>query len=306
MNGSSVKIAAVMAALLATPTSLAHAGGIFEIIHPEVEEGKAEVEVLSTIILSNVATGEERSVHEIAFGFGVTDYWKPVVGFEIANARGESPFIEAIEIGNVFILYGGHDHDHDDHDHDKKKTAEAGHEGHAHGKFNPHIWLDPVNAKALVHEIEEVLVEADPENAGKYKANAEKVMARLDELVVEVSADLKPVHDRGFIVFHDAYQYFEKRFDVAAAGSITVSPEVMPGAERITEIRAKVQELGAACVFAEPQFEPKLVSTVTEGTQAKSGVLDPLGAGLDTGPEMYFQLIRNMAASIKTCLSKAS
>ncbi len=205
-----------------------------------------------------------------------------------------------------------HDHgkkaeaDHDDHDHDKKKTAGAGHEGHAHGKFNPHIWLDPVNAKALVHEIEEVLVEADPENAGKYKANAEKMMARLDELVVEVSADLKPVHDRGFIVFHDAYQYFEKRFDVAAAGSITVSPEVMPGAERITEIRAKVQELGAACVFAEPQFEPKLVSTVTEGTQAKSGVLDPLGAGLDTGPEMYFQLIRNMAASIKTCLSKAS
>ncbi|MEP4763133.1 MAG: zinc ABC transporter substrate-binding protein [Anderseniella sp.] len=203
-----------------------------------------------------------------------------------------------------------HDHDkkaeagHDDHDHDKK--AETGHEGHAHGKFNPHIWLDPVNAKALVHEIEEVLVKADPKNAGKYKANAEKVMARLDELVVEVSADLKPVHDKGFIVFHDAYQYFEKRFDVAAAGSITVSPEVMPGAERITEIRAKVQELGAACVFAEPQFEPKLVSTVTEGTQAKSGVLDPLGAALDNGPELYFQLIRNMAASFKTCLSKAS
>ena len=205
-----------------------------------------------------------------------------------------------------------HDHgkkaeaEHDDHDHDKKKTAEAGHEGHAHGKFDPHVWLDPVNAKALVHEIEEALVEADPDNAGKYKANAESVMARLDALVTEVSADLKPVHDKRFIVFHDAYQYFEKRFDVTAAGSITVSPEVMPGAERITEIRAKVRELGATCVFAEPQFEPRLVSTVTEGTQAKSGVIDPLGASLDSGPEQYFQLILNMATSIKTCLSEAS
>ncbi len=205
-----------------------------------------------------------------------------------------------------------HDHDkkakadHDDHDHDHDKKAEAGHEGHAHGEFDPHIWLDPENAKAMVHEIEEALAAADPDNASKYKANAEKVTAKLDALVSEVSADLKPVHDKGFIVFHDAYQYFEKRFDVTAAGSITVSPEVMPGAERVTEIRAKVRELGATCVFAEPQFEPKLVSTVTEGTQARSGVIDPLGAALDSGPDQYFQLMRNMATSIKTCLSEAS
>lgn len=203
-----------------------------------------------------------------------------------------------------------HDHDkkadadHDDHDHNKK--AEAGHEGHAHGEFDGHVWLDPMNAKAMVHEIEEALVAADPDNASKYKANAEKTMAKLDALFTEVSADLKPVHDKRFIVFHDAYQYFEKRFDVTASGSITVSPEVMPGAERITEIRAKVRELGATCVFAEPQFEPRLVATVTEGTRAKSGVIDPLGAALDSGPGQYFQLIRNMATSIKTCLSEAS
>ena len=207
---------------------------------------------------------------------------------------------------------GNDDHDHgkkaeaghDDHDHEKK--TEADHEGHAHGKFDGHVWLDPVNAKAMVHEIEETLVAADPDNASEYQSNAEKVMAKLDALVTEVSADLKPVHDKRFIVFHDAYQYFEKRFDLTAAGSITVSPEVMPGAKRITEIHAKVRELGATCVFAEPQFEPKLVSTVTEGTQAKSGVIDPLGASLDSGPEQYFQLIRNMATSIKTCLSEAS
>lgn len=203
-----------------------------------------------------------------------------------------------------------HDHDHD-HGHDHEETAEADHDhdhdhGHAHGEFDAHIWLDPLNAKAMVHEIEEALAAADPDNAATYEANAEALMANLDALVTEISAELQPVQDKGFIVFHDGYQYFENRFDVTASGSITVSPEVMPGAERVSEIRAKVQELGAACVFAEPQFEPQLVSTVTEGTQAKSGVLDPLGADLEDGPDLYFNLIRNMSASISGCLSEAS
>lgn len=210
----------------------------------------------------------------------------------------------------------GHD-DHDDHGHEKtteaghddhahEKTAEASHDGHDHGAFDAHVWLDPMNAKAMVHEIEEALIAADPDNAAKYEANAEAVGAKIDTLIAEVGAELEPVKDKGFIVFHDAYQYFEKRFGVTASGSITVSPEVLPGAERITEIRARVEELGAACVFAEPQFEPKLISTVIEGTQARSGVIDPLGAELENGPDLYFQVIRNMASSIKDCLSQAS
>ncbi|MBA4783800.1 MAG: zinc ABC transporter substrate-binding protein ZnuA [Rhizobiales bacterium] len=219
-----------------------------------------------------------------------------------------------------------HDHDshdensesgHDDHDHEKKeearheghdheKTAAADHEDHDHGAFDPHIWLDPANAKAMVHEIKEALIAADPLNAGKYEGNAKAVTAKFDTLIAEVAAELEPVKDKPFIVFHDAYQYFENRFGVTASGSITVSPEVIPGAERIAEIRARMQELGAACVFSEPQFEPKLVATVTEGTRAKFGVIDPLGAKLETGPDLYFELIRNMSASIKTCLSEAS
>lgn len=204
-----------------------------------------------------------------------------------------------------------HDHAHEqtaksEHDHAHEETAEAGHEGHDHGAFDAHVWLDPVNAKAMVHEIEEALVEADPANATKYEANAKAVTAKLDALIAEVSAELEPVKGKGFIVFHDAYQYFENRFGITASGSITVSPEVMPGAERITEIRARVQELNATCVFAEPQFEPKLVSIVTEGTNAKAGILDPLGAELEDGPELYFQLIRNMSTSISTCLTEAS
>lgn len=203
-----------------------------------------------------------------------------------------------------------HDHDHkeeanaaNEHDHEHKEGAEAHHE---HGEFDAHVWLDPQNAKAMVHEIEEALVKADPANAEKYKANAEAVTAKLDELIAEITAELEPVKDKGFVVFHDAYQYFENRFGVKAAGSITVSPEVTPGAERVTEIHAKVAELGAACVFAEPQFEPKLIATVTEGTSARSGVIDPLGSSIENGPDLYFSLVRDMAQSIKTCLSEAS
>ena len=202
----------------------------------------------------------------------------------------------------------GHDHGEkagDTHGHDHEEKTAAGHE-HEHGRFDAHIWLDPENAKAMVHAIEEALAAADPDNAATYKANAAAMMARLDGLVGEVDKELEPVKDKGFIVFHDAYQYFETRFGLKATGSITVSPEVMPGAERVSEIRGKVKELGAACVFAEPQFEPRLVATVTEGTQAKSAVLDPLGSGLADGPDLYFQLIRTMATSFRDCLSAGS
>ena len=163
-----------------------------------------------------------------------------------------------------------------------------------------------MNAKAIVHEIEEALVKADPEHASRYKANAHKMMDQLDSLVAELSDQLEPVHEKGFIVFHDAYQYFEQRFNVAAIGSITVSPEVMPGAERVSELREKISDLSATCVFSEPQFEPKLVETLVDGTGARTGVLDPLGATLVKGPDLYFQLLRNMAASLKKCLSGES
>ena len=221
--------------------------------------------------------------------------------------------------GGMFDDHGHDDHDehghekHDDHDDEKHAKKEHddhgdhdGHDDHGHGEFDPHVWLDPVNAKAIVHEIEEALVKADPEHASKYEANAHKMMDKIDSLTAELREELEPVHEKGFIVFHDAYQYFEHRFDLAAIGSITVSPEVIPGAERVSELREKILGLNATCVFSEPQFEPKLVETLVEGTGARTGVLDPLGATLAKGPDLYFQLIRNMASSLKKCLSGGS
>ncbi|MEH6720301.1 MAG: zinc ABC transporter substrate-binding protein [Aurantimonas endophytica] len=204
----------------------------------------------------------------------------------------------------------GHDHAHEEaaagagHNHDHSHGASEG--GHDHGDFDPHVWLDPQNAKALAAAIGSALAAADPENAEHYAANTATLDQRLDALTAEVEAQLEPVKDRGFIVFHDAYHYFEDRFGLEAAGSITINPETPPGAERVTEIQARVRELGATCVFAEPQFEPRIISVVTEGTEARTGELDPLGAAIADGPELYFELIETMAASMRECLADPS
>jgi len=203
----------------------------------------------------------------------------------------------------------GHDHGHDDHAHDDDGHGheeahghdDDGHD-HAHGAHDMHFWLDPENAKVFVGQIEATLVAADPDNADEYAQNADALRDRLDELLVETGEAVADVADGRFVVFHDAYQYYENRFGVTATGSITVSPDVMPGAARIDEIRTRVQELDVTCVFAEPQFEPRLIEVVTEGTDARAGVLDPLGADLEEGPELYFDLIHNMTTSLTECL----
>ncbi|MGB1440706.1 MAG: zinc ABC transporter substrate-binding protein ZnuA [Candidatus Puniceispirillaceae bacterium] len=212
------------------------------------------------------------------------------------------PLIESHGIKTLPFREGAsfeeHDHDkHDEHDHDK-------HDEHDHGEFDPHVWLDPNNAKILVAEIEEQLTKIYPKHADTFAKNANTITKELDALRDEINLELKDVKSKGYIVFHDAYQYFERRFDMSALGSITVSPEVMPGVNRIRKLQQKVKQLEAICVFSEPQFEPKLVATITENTSAGSGVLDPLGASIEKGPQLYFKLIRNMALSIKECLSK--
>ncbi|WP_421361317.1 zinc ABC transporter substrate-binding protein ZnuA [Agrobacterium rosae] len=199
----------------------------------------------------------------------------------------------------------GHDHAHEE-GHDHKHEAEHSHDdGHDHdeGEYDMHLWLDPANAKAMAVEIGKTLMTADPGNAKTYQDNTKKLVDNIDALDKEIAATVEPIKDKPFVVFHDAYQYFEHRYGVKTAGSITVSPENTPGADRIKQIHAKVKELNATCVFAEPQFEPKLVKVVTEGTNAKSGTLDPEAGTLKAGPDLYFQMMRGIATSLKDCLS---
>lgn len=189
--------------------------------------------------------------------------------------------------GDTFEVHD-HGHGHDDHDHGPVRDG--------------HVWLDPQNAVAMVGEIARALSEAAPEHATVFKANAEKTIAGIDGLAKEIEAALAPIKGKSFVVFHDAYQYFEARFGLTAAGAITVSPEVQPSAKRLSEIRGKIKTLGVACVFAEPQFKTKLVATVIEGTGAKAGTLDPEGASVDAGDGAYAALLRNLAQGLTSCL----
>ena len=181
-------------------------------------------------------------------------------------------------------------------------TFEVDDDGDQAGRIDPHIWLDPLNAKVMVDAIAERLSAIDPDNAELYGANAKAEDARLDALVAQTRADLAPIAGKPYVVFHDAYHYFENRFGLSAAGSIVVEPDVAPGVQRMRQIKAKVEELGATCVFSEPEFEPRLVDTLIEGTAAKKGVLDPLGAAIPEGPDQYFSLIRALSGSLVACL----
>ena len=198
---------------------------------------------------------------------------------------------------NIFDDHGHDDHgkkdghdDHDDHD---------GHEGHHHGEFDPHIWLDPVNAKVILKEMAEHLIENDSKNEATYKSNLKKALNDIDKLTADVKAELNK--SVASIVFHDAYQYFEERFNVNILGAFTVNTDVMPGAEQLKEIREVIEHDKVACVFSEPQFNPDIIKAVAKDMNIKTGVVDPLGATLNPGKSLYFDLIRNMSASFKGC-----
>jgi zinc transport system substrate-binding protein len=200
----------------------------------------------------------------------------------------------------------GHDHEGHDHEehasHDHDHSDDHGHEGHGHGAYDPHAWLSPANAAAWLNTIAAQLSAADPDNAGTYFANAAAGREELTALNDEINAILEPVRGRNFIVFHDAYQYFEAAFDFPASGAISISDASDPSPARIAEIQARVVEQGVSCVLSEPQFAPGIVAAVMDGADVNTGVLDPLGSDLEPGPDLYTNVLRNLARALADCL----
>ena len=201
-------------------------------------------------------------------------------------------------------LFEAHD-DHEEEGHDDEKAdhdEEAGHDEHEHGNHDPHAWLSPQNAMTWMNVIAGQLSAADPDNAGAYFANAAVGRAEIKVLIGEVTAMLEPVRDGRFIVFHDAYQYFETDFNFPASGAISISDASDPSPARIAEIQDRIAEQGIDCVLAEPQFNLGLVATVLEESHAQTGILDPLGSNLKPGSALYPQLIRNLSTALAGCM----
>jgi zinc transport system substrate-binding protein len=220
---------------------------------------------------------------------------------------------------------GEHDHGHgDDHSHEaghgdshEDEHAHADSHDHADGdphtiqgipedEVDPHVWLDPDNARVIAQALADRLAALDPAHAETYRQNAEAARQRIAEVDAEVAEQIAPVADAPYVVFHDAYHYFENHYAINAVGSITLSPDRKPGAKRLAEIRGKIAELDARCVFREPQFAPDLVETVVENTDARIGTLDPLGVDHAAGPDAYPQTLRDLATDLSDCLSPKS
>ncbi len=187
------------------------------------------------------------------------------------------------------LLLSRHNSNNSDHHHD--------------GEVDLHLWLDPLLAQQIVRLAGNALIQLDPAHEVEYETNVATMIARLGDLHLHLRKQLAAVKGVSYIVFHDAYHYFEQAYDLQAVGSISISPDRKPGAKRIKAIRDKIKQLNARCVFSEPQFESNLVATVIAGTGAHSGILDPLGATIPAGPEAYFQLMiklgDNLTAGLK-------
>lgn len=250
---------------------------------------------------------DARKVHSADVLFRVSRQLEPFTGKLVTSlpktvrvvSLAETPGLTLLERreGGAFEEHaehgGGTDHRHEDHGHEHDDTE-------AH---DPHVWLDPDNAKAMVHHIADVLAELAPDKAPVLKANAEATIASINALSDELAREMAPLSGKPFIVYHDAYQYFEKRYGLTAVGTVTVSPDLPPSGKRLQELRRKIATSGALCVFAEPYFDPRVIDVVVESTPARSGTLDPEGTKLTSGPDLYFRLMRALATNLKTCMA---
>ena len=196
-----------------------------------------------------------------------------------------------------------HDHHgHDDHDdHDKHGKKHDDHDDHEI-EDDVHIWLSPDNAIKIITKVKKELSLYFPENANVYNQNATKFIAKINNLKKELTQELSPIKDKPYVVFHDAYQYFEKTFGLNAVGSVALEGDIASSPKQISFIKDKIVKLKASCVFQEPQFDSKLVKIVVEGTNAQIGTLDPLGVNVSGKEDFYLQLLRNMSKSLKECL----
>ena len=194
-----------------------------------------------------------------------------------------------------------HEKKHDDHDHDKHAKKHDDHDDHEK-EDDFHIWLSPDNAVKIIKKINKELNLFFPENAKTYDQNANQMIKKINQLKVELKKELLGIKDKPYIVFHDAYQYFETSFNLNAVGSVALEGDVASSPKQISFIKDKIVKLKASCVFQEPQFDSRLVQIVVEGTNAQIGILDPLGVNIKSGENFYLQLLKNMAKSLKDCL----
>ena len=252
---------------------------------------------------------EALALNRADFVFWMGEALTPWLEGSIETLAPDARVIELLHVDGVIELpfregarFAGHqDGEHGEEGHEGETHEEEGHDDHDHEGIDPHAWLAPDNGKLWLDLIAAELAQLDPDNAAGYRANAKTGKAEIDAAVITIDAALGPLRSGGFVVFHDAYQYFEASFDLSALAAISLSDATAPSPARIGEVRDTVAELGVSCVFSEPQFNPGLVATVLDGTGAKTAVIDPMGTEIPLGPQFYTLLLRDLGQRMADC-----
>ncbi len=234
----------------------------------------------------------------------------------LTKSAAELPAAKNLEIAAMpgvkpLLIRGGeeeeeHEHGHD-HDHGAEKSADqdASDDHHHHGEFNMHLWMSPEIARQSAVAIHGKLLELMPQSRAKLDANLQQFEAGLADADKHIGAQLAPVKNKGYFVFHDAYSYFEKHYGLSPTGHFTVNPEIQPGAQRLHQIRTQLVEQKAVCVFAEPQFRPAVIDAVSRGTNVRKGTLDPLGMGISLTKDSYVKFLSQLSSQYASCLNGA-
>ena len=226
----------------------------------------------------------------------------------MAKSAAELPAQKNLAMVNIdgvkpLLISGGEDEE--EHAAEKSEDQDADAHHHHHGEFNMHLWLSPEIARKTAVAIHGKLLELMPQDKAKLDANLQQFEVALADTDKRVSAQLAPVRNKGYFVFHDAYTYFEKHYGLSPAGHFTVNPEIQPGAQRLHQIRTQLVEQKAVCVFAEPQFRPAVIDAVSRGTQVRKGTLDPLGTDISLAKDSYVKFLSQLSSQYESCLNGA-
>jgi zinc transport system substrate-binding protein len=199
----------------------------------------------------------------------------------------------------------GHEDEHESQHYDSDETLLASghqHEGHDHDGPDPHIWLDPMHALEMAEIIRDEAIKVAPDKQAQLENNYAEFAAGLLEKDQLIMAQLAPLNEQGFIVFHDAYSRFVQRYNLKQLGAVTINPSRKAGAKHLSELRDAVIKSEAVCIFSEPQFSGSILDTIASGTSIRTTELDPLGQETAPGKGAYLAFIAGFAQAFKECL----
>lgn len=173
------------------------------------------------------------------------------------------------------------------------------HDGHDHGHWDPHYWMDPANARTMADNLRNGMVLTDPDHALEYEANAVKTGKTLlwvEKDARELMEQYLPQGVPGLITFHDGFQYFAKAFDLPLLAAIEEEAGSEASAREIVEITELVKEYNVPVIFTEVNGSDATARAISRETGCRVAQLTMIMDGPDASdPEFggaghYFQL----------------